>query len=69
VPGDHAVARHDLPRHPEVATPVCDELVDLLEGTGIEEQVNAFARRQFSVLVLLPHTSLAAALFGAALEI
>jgi hypothetical protein len=53
VAGDDAVARDDLRVHAEVAAAVRDELVDLLEGAGIEQQVDALARRQLALLVLL----------------
>ena len=46
-----------------------DELVDLLEGAGIEQQVDALARRQLAGLVLPAEALLAAAELGAALEV
>ena len=52
VAGDDAVAGHDLLLHAEVAAAVGDELVDLLEGAGIEEQLDALARGQLAGLVL-----------------
>ena len=39
--GDDAVAGNDLLLHPEVAAAVRDELVDLLEGARIEQQIDA----------------------------
>jgi hypothetical protein len=69
LPGDDAVARDDLLIHPEVAAAVRDELVDLLERAGIEQQVDPLARGQLAGLVLLAQAGLAAAEFGAALEL
>ena len=46
-----------------------DELVDFLEGAGIEQQLDPLARRQLAGLVLALEALLAAAQFGAALEI
>jgi hypothetical protein len=55
--------------HAEVAAAMRHELVDLQEGAGIEEQVDALARRQFSCGVLLCKTIITAAQLGAPLEI
>ena len=67
VPGDDAVAGHDLLGHAEVAAAVGDELVDLLEGARIEQQVDALARGQLAGVALPPQPLLAAAELGAAL--
>src|SRR5262249_32319375 len=69
VPGDDAVAGDELIGHAEVTAPVGDELVDFLEGAGIEQQRDALARRQLAGGVLLPQTLLATAELGAALEV
>ena len=68
--GDDAVAgnRRRLV-HPEVAAAVRDELVGLLERAGIEQEVDALARRQLAGVVLLLEAVFAAAELGAALEI
>src|SRR5262249_54975140 len=50
--GDHAVAGDALLAHAEVVGAVLDEHVPLLEGVGIEQQVDALARRQFALGVL-----------------
>ena len=55
--------------HPEVAAAVRDELVDLLEGAGVEQQIDALARRQLAGVVLPLHPIGAAAELGAALEL
>ena len=46
-----------------------DELVDLLERAGVEQQVDALARRQLAGLVLAAQALLAAAQLGEALEV
>jgi hypothetical protein len=48
---------------------VGDELVELLERTGIEQQIDALARRQLARLVLAAQPLLAAALLRATFEI
>ena len=67
--GDDAVAGDDLLVHAEVAAAVGDELVDLFERAGIEQQVDALARGQLAGVVLLLQPLLAAAELGAALEV
>ena len=67
--GHHAVARHDLVLHPEVDAAMGDQLVDLLEGAGIEQQLDPLARRQLAGVVMAFQALRAAAEFGAALEI
>ena len=42
--GDDTVTRHDLILHPEVAAPMGYELVHLVEGTGVEEQIDPLPR-------------------------
>ena len=69
VAGDDAVAGNDLLVHAEVAAAVRDELVDLLERAGIEQEVDALARGQLAGLVLAAQALLAAAQLGAALEL
>ena len=46
-----------------------DEFVEFFEGTGIEEQIDAFTRRQLAGVVLALETLVAAAELGAAFEI
>jgi hypothetical protein len=46
-----------------------DQLVDLLERSRIEEEVDALARRKFPGVVLFAQPILTAAELGAALEI
>ena len=46
-----------------------DELVELFEGAGVEQEVDALARRQLARVVLPAQPILAAAKFGAALEV
>jgi hypothetical protein len=48
---------------------VGDELVGLVEGAGIQQQVDALARRQLAGVVLPAKTLFAAAQLGAAFEI
>ena len=48
---------------------MCDELVDLLERTGIEQQLDPLTRGQLAGRVLTLDASLAAAELRAALEI
>ena len=67
--GDDAVAGHDLLVHPEVEAAVGDELVDLVEGAGIEEQIDPLARRELAGVVLPLQPIVAAAALGAALEV
>jgi len=52
VAGDHAVARHARLAHAEVVTAVLDEHVPLLERVGIEQQLEAFARRELALGML-----------------
>ena len=52
VAGDHAVAEYLLLLHPEVGAAVRHELVDLDEAAGVEEQLDALARRQLAGGVL-----------------
>ena len=68
VPGDDAVAGHDLLLHAEIAAAVRDELVDLLERAGVEEQLDALAGRQLAAVVLALDALLAAAELGAVLQ-
>jgi hypothetical protein len=61
VAGDHSVARDDLILHPEVATPVDDQLVDFLERTWIEQHLDPLACGQLAGRMLPLDASLAAA--------
>ena len=67
--GDDAVARDDLLVHAEVAAAMGDELVDFFECAGVEQQVDALARRQLAGFALPPQPILAATQLGAAFEI
>jgi hypothetical protein len=67
--GDDAVAGNDLVLHPEIATAMGDELVDLLERPGIEQQIDALARGQLAGFMLPAETIVATPQRGAALEI
>src|SRR5262249_2335629 len=64
-----AVAGHDLVGHAEVETAVGDELVELLEGTWIEQEVDPLAGGEPAGLVLAAQPLLAAAELGPALEV
>src|SRR3954469_22537999 len=55
--------------HAEVAATVGDELIDLLEGARIEQQVDSLARRQLAGLVLTTQALLTAPQLRAALEV
>src|ERR1043166_9229355 len=52
VAGDDAVARYAVLLHPEVGGAMDDELVELLERAGIEEERDTLPRRQFPFVVL-----------------
>src|SRR5262249_43063878 len=69
MPRDHAVARHDLLLHPEVAAPMRDELVDLLECAWIEQQIDALAGRQLPGRMLALDAHGATTALGSLLEI
>jgi hypothetical protein len=69
VAGDDAVAGNQLPGHAEVEAPVRDELVDLLEGARIEQEVDALARRQLPGFALAAKPLFTAAEFRAPIEI
>ena len=66
---DDAIARDELIGHPEVEASVCDEFVDLFEGAGVEQQVDALARGQLACRALAPQALFPAAQLGAALEL
>ena len=59
--GHDPVAQEPLLLHAEVGAPVRDELVELVEGSGVREQIEAFARGELSALVLLLDALVAAA--------
>jgi hypothetical protein len=69
VAGHDAVAGDQLIGHPEVEAAVRDELVEFFEGTGIEQEIDAFAGRELARVVLALPALRAAAEFGAAFEI
>jgi len=54
--GDDAVTGDELIGHPEIAGTMGDELVELLEGAGIEQDLDAFAGGELAggVLLLAP---------------
>ena len=52
VAGDHAIAGNGPLVHAEFGAPVLDEHVPFLEGLGVEQQLEALARRQLALLVL-----------------
>ncbi len=52
VAGDHAIAGNALFLHPEVGGSMDDELVELLERAGIEEEGDALPRRELAFVVL-----------------
>src|SRR4029077_11905775 len=58
----------DVVLHPEIATAMGDQLVDLLERAGIEQELDPLARGQLAGRVLLRQATRAAAKLGAALE-
>jgi hypothetical protein len=68
VAGYDAVARHDLIVHAEIATAMRDELVELLERAGVEQQVDALARGQLAGVMLSLEAVFPAAEFGETLE-
>ena len=61
---DDPVARHPLVGHAEVVRLMHDELVDLVEGAGIEEQLDPLARGLLARLVLAANTLLTAGHLG-----
>jgi hypothetical protein len=61
VAGHDAVARHLLVLHAELAAAMLDEHVPFLEGIGIEQQLDALARRKTPLGVLGIDPALAAA--------
>ena len=67
--GDDAVARHDLVGHAEVEAAMRDELVDLLEGAGVEELGDALAGGELAGGVLPLDAGRAAAGFGPSFQI
>ena len=62
--GDEAVARNHLVFHSEIAAAVRDQLVEFFEGIFVEQQLDALARGELSVLVLPLLARFAAALLG-----
>ena len=60
VAGDDAVTGNLLVRHAEVVAAVLDEHVPFLEARRIEQEVEAFARRQLAFCVLRIDALLAA---------
>ncbi len=59
--GHHPVAGNHLLAHAEIVAAVLDEHVPFLEGLGIEQYLDPFARGQLAFLVLGLDTLLAAA--------
>ena len=62
----HAVAWDQLLVHPEIAAAVGYQLVDLNEGAGVEEEIDALARGQLARVVLPLAAARATTLLGAA---
>jgi hypothetical protein len=62
--GDDAVAGRALAGHVEVRALVDDELVDLGEGSGVEQDVQTLARGLLAGLVLPPNSLLTAGQLG-----
>jgi hypothetical protein len=69
VSGHHAVAGHDLIGHAEIEAPVGDQLVQLLEGARVEQQVDPFVGGQLAGRVLALSALLAASQLRAPLEV
>ena len=67
--GKHKIFPPAMVGHPEVAAAVRDELVQLLEGAGIEQQFDALAGGQLAGRVLAFETIRAAAELGAAFQV
>ena len=68
MPADDAVAGHDLIGHAEIETAVRDELVELFERAGIEQEIDPLAGGQLAGFVLAAQPLRAAALLGPAFE-
>ena len=68
MPGDDAVAGHDLVLHAEVAAAMGDQLVDFFERPGVEEQIDALAGGELAAVVLALLSVGTAAQFSAPLE-
>ena len=64
VAGHDAITREDLLLHPEVVGAVGNEGSDLLEGSGVQEEVDTLPRGEFPLSVLLIDAGLAAAEVG-----
>ena len=58
-PGDDTITRYDPVLHPEVAAPMGDELVHLVERAGVEEQIDPLARGELAGGVLAGDARLA----------
>ena len=68
VAGHHPVAGDALVAHPEVGAAVGDELVQLDEGAGVEQEVDPLARGELARLVLLGDALGSAAELGLPLQ-
>jgi hypothetical protein len=69
VAGNDPIARNELAGHAEIEAAVRDELVDLFEGAGIEQEVDALARRQLAGFALATKTFFSAAELRAPVQI
>src|SRR5262249_23076554 len=69
VAGDHAVAGNFFLLHPEIGAAMGDELVDLDERAGIEQQLQPFACGQLAGFVLPCDALFAARQLGALVEL
>ena len=68
MPGDDAVPRVLLLLHPEVATAVGLQLVELLEAARVEQPIEPLARGELALRVLPLHAPLTASFEGLLLE-
>ena len=66
---DDTVAGYHMVLHAEIATAMRDELVDFLEGAGVEQELDALARRQLARGVLAAEALLAATELCTLLEV
>jgi len=64
VPRHHAITEELLVFQPEACGPVGDEPVELYEGVGIEQEVEALPGRELSALVLGGHPPFSPALLA-----
>jgi hypothetical protein len=63
VAGDHAIAGYDLFVHAKVVATMGDEHADFLEGTFVEQEVDALPCGEFAFFVLTGNAFFTAAEF------